>query len=250
LFGLASEVTAKCQPIVSGTLAPLYNLPLAPLLSSNPPFPVSSLLPRNTHAAMERRRIRLSLMVAAAALLAAAGDAALSPDHYRSSCPDLESIVRYEVSRKINLTVVTIPATLRLVFHDCMVGVRKTQRTLPGLYQHLILAFTTDLAAASHPVPPMFDSVLPVQHRPVEFFPLSPSERPTDPAPLLSSSSHWSIALFCPPPPKRFLHHLAAARFISLQPPLVPSPRKKPMSFRQMVPIQNLTPPVPKARIV
>jgi hypothetical protein len=89
-------------------------------------------------------------MVAAAVLLAAAGDAALSPDHYRSSCPDLESIVRYEVSRKINLTVVTIPATLRLVFHDCMVGVRKTQRTLPGL----------DLAAAFHPVPPMFDSFL------------------------------------------------------------------------------------------
>lgn len=52
------------------------------------------------------------------------GDAALSPNYYDSSCPNLESIVRYEVSRKINLTVVTIPATLRLVFHDCLVGVR------------------------------------------------------------------------------------------------------------------------------
>lgn len=67
-----------------------------------------------------------------AALLAAASmpspprvAAALSPDYYKDSCPGLESIVRYEVSRKKNETVVTIPATLRLVFHDCMVGVSK-----------------------------------------------------------------------------------------------------------------------------
>lgn len=49
--------------------------------------------------------------------------AALTPDYYKDSCPDLESIVRYEVTRKKNETVVTIPATLRLIFHDCMVGV-------------------------------------------------------------------------------------------------------------------------------
>nr|ACG43393.1 hypothetical protein [Zea mays] len=72
-----------------------------------------------------------SLAVAVlAALLAAASmpspprvAAALSPDYYKDSCPGLESIVRYEVARKKNETVVTIPATLRLVFHDCMVGV-------------------------------------------------------------------------------------------------------------------------------
>lgn len=62
-------------------------------------------------------------MVLAAAFLAAAMPAAaLSPDYYRNSCPDLESIVRYEVNKKKSETVVTIPATLRLVFHDCMIG--------------------------------------------------------------------------------------------------------------------------------
>jgi len=68
-------------------------------------------------------------MVLAAALLTVAAmpppprvAAALSPDYYKDSCPDLESIVRYEVTRKKNETVVTIPATLRLAFHDCMVG--------------------------------------------------------------------------------------------------------------------------------
>ncbi|KAL6900727.1 hypothetical protein ACP4OV_005403 [Aristida adscensionis] len=79
---------------------------------------------------MARRRRGVSLMATAtaaflvAAMLApgAAAAAALSPDYYRSSCPDLESIVRYEVTRKKNETVVTIPATLRVFFHDCMVG--------------------------------------------------------------------------------------------------------------------------------
>ncbi|CAD6343068.1 unnamed protein product [Miscanthus lutarioriparius] len=79
---------------------------------------------------MEKRRRGgvSSLMVLAALLTVAAMPspprvaAALSPDYYKDSCPDLESIVRYEVTRKKNETVVTIPATLRLVFHDCMVG--------------------------------------------------------------------------------------------------------------------------------
>ncbi|TVU04906.1 hypothetical protein EJB05_48050 [Eragrostis curvula] len=74
---------------------------------------------------MERRRRCVALMVAAALLAATMPSpvaATLSPDYYKSSCPDLESIVRYEVTRKKNLTVVTIPATLRLFFHDCMVG--------------------------------------------------------------------------------------------------------------------------------
>ena len=54
------------------------------------------------------------------------GGAATTPlrkDYYAKSCSNLEAIVREEVARKINETVVTIPATLRLVFHDCMVGV-------------------------------------------------------------------------------------------------------------------------------
>ncbi|CAD6245872.1 unnamed protein product [Miscanthus lutarioriparius] len=77
----------------------------------------------------KRRRGGVSSLMVLAALLTVAAmpsppsvEAALSPDYYKDSCPDLESIVRYEVTRKKNETVVTIPATLRLVFHDCMVG--------------------------------------------------------------------------------------------------------------------------------
>ncbi|TKW11402.1 hypothetical protein SEVIR_6G231400v4 [Setaria viridis] len=78
---------------------------------------------------MERRRRSVPLLVAAVFLAVAAmpaypGEAAtpLREDYYRYSCPNLESIVRAEVARKINETVVTIPATLRQVFHDCMAG--------------------------------------------------------------------------------------------------------------------------------
>ncbi|CAL5000939.1 unnamed protein product [Urochloa decumbens] len=80
---------------------------------------------------MDRRRRSLPFIVAAAAaafLVVAAmpypGEAAtpLRTDYYRNSCPNLEDIVRAEVARKIKETVVTIPATLRQVFHDCMAG--------------------------------------------------------------------------------------------------------------------------------
>ncbi|KAL5223242.1 hypothetical protein ABZP36_027955 [Zizania latifolia] len=77
---------------------------------------------------MERRRRSLCTAVAvgvAVALVAAMpsrGEAAyMSPDYYKTTCPNLESIVRWEVARKINETVVTIPAVLRLFFHDCLV---------------------------------------------------------------------------------------------------------------------------------
>ncbi|XP_052164809.1 peroxidase 55-like [Oryza glaberrima] len=79
-------------------------------------------------SAMERRRRSpcAAVVMAAVAMLAVMpafpGVAAdLSAGYYSSSCPKLESIVRYEVSRKINETVVTIPAVLRLFFHDCLV---------------------------------------------------------------------------------------------------------------------------------
>jgi len=86
----------------------------------------------------KRRRGGVSSLMVLAALLTVAAmpsppsvEAALSPDYYKDSCPDLESIVRYEVTRKKNETVVTIPATLRLVFHDCMVGVSSSTRRTP-----------------------------------------------------------------------------------------------------------------------
>ncbi|KAG4193563.1 hypothetical protein ERO13_A07G228900v2 [Gossypium hirsutum] len=49
------------------------------------------------------------------------GEGQLLENFYANSCPNLESIVRQEVSTKFTQTFVTIPATLRLFFHDCFV---------------------------------------------------------------------------------------------------------------------------------
>ncbi|KAE9448972.1 hypothetical protein C3L33_19119, partial [Rhododendron williamsianum] len=49
------------------------------------------------------------------------GEGQLAENFYSSSCPNVESIVNQTVSTKFNQTFVTIPATLRLFFHDCFV---------------------------------------------------------------------------------------------------------------------------------
>ncbi|PUZ36909.1 hypothetical protein GQ55_9G074700 [Panicum hallii var. hallii] len=57
-----------------------------------------------------------------AALAAAAGVAAqLRQDYYAAVCPDLESIVRDAVSKKVQDQPVAVGATIRLFFHDCFV---------------------------------------------------------------------------------------------------------------------------------
>ncbi|CAN6309221.1 unnamed protein product [Urochloa humidicola] len=57
-----------------------------------------------------------------AALAAAAGVAAqLRTDYYAAVCPDLESIVRAAVSKKVQDQPVAVGATIRLFFHDCFV---------------------------------------------------------------------------------------------------------------------------------
>jgi len=45
----------------------------------------------------------------------------LVENFYSSSCPNVESIVKQAVSEKFSQTFTTIPATLRLFFHDCFV---------------------------------------------------------------------------------------------------------------------------------
>ncbi|GJN38487.1 hypothetical protein PR202_gb27533 [Eleusine coracana subsp. coracana] len=74
---------------------------------------------------MEQRRRCGHLFTAAVAVLVAAMlpscTAKLSPDYYRSTCPDVEAIVRGVVAKKVKETFVTVPATLRLFFHDCFV---------------------------------------------------------------------------------------------------------------------------------
>ncbi|XP_056696891.1 peroxidase 50 isoform X2 [Spinacia oleracea] len=46
----------------------------------------------------------------------------LSTTYYAKTCPNVEKIVRQAVQKKIQQTFVTIPATLRLFFHDCFVS--------------------------------------------------------------------------------------------------------------------------------
>ena len=88
---------------------------------------------------MEKRIRRCGnlLVVVALALVSAmlppSGEAKLSPDYYRSTCPDVEAIVRVVVAKKIKETFVTVPATLRLFFHDCFVEVSHIHQCLPLL---------------------------------------------------------------------------------------------------------------------
>ncbi|OMO99463.1 Plant peroxidase [Corchorus olitorius] len=49
------------------------------------------------------------------------GEGQLVENFYSNTCPSVESIVRQAVSTKFSQTFVTIPATLRLFFHDCFV---------------------------------------------------------------------------------------------------------------------------------
>ena len=65
-----------------------------------------------------------------AAMLPPSGEAKLSPDYYRSTCPDVEAIVRAVVAKKVKETFVTVPATLRLFFHDCFVEVSHIHQCL------------------------------------------------------------------------------------------------------------------------
>lgn len=50
-------------------------------------------------------------------------DAQLSENFYASTCPNVELIVRQAVTTKYQQTTITAPATLRMFFHDCFVGV-------------------------------------------------------------------------------------------------------------------------------
>ncbi|KAK1268092.1 Peroxidase 50 [Acorus gramineus] len=55
-------------------------------------------------------------------LLPNAAQAQLQQNYYASVCPNVESIVRGVVNTKFQQTFVTVPATLRLFFHDCFVN--------------------------------------------------------------------------------------------------------------------------------
>ncbi|CAA0412675.1 Peroxidase 35 [Arabidopsis thaliana] len=70
---------------------------------------------------------RFSLVVVVALSLAISmfpdtTTAQLKTNFYGNSCPNVEQIVKKVVQEKIKQTFVTIPATLRLFFHDCFVN--------------------------------------------------------------------------------------------------------------------------------
>ncbi|VAI74437.1 unnamed protein product [Triticum turgidum subsp. durum] len=69
-------------------------------------------------------------------LSGAAYGGGMSPGYYKTTCPQLEDIVLKEVTRKKNETIVTIPAVLRLFFHDCLVNVSSS--SLRPWIKHLI----------------------------------------------------------------------------------------------------------------
>lgn len=54
-------------------------------------------------------------------LFIATAYAELNTNFYRSTCPNVETLVRNAVQTKFRQTFVTAPATLRLYFHDCFV---------------------------------------------------------------------------------------------------------------------------------
>ncbi|TYH76502.1 hypothetical protein ES332_D04G090900v1 [Gossypium tomentosum] len=61
------------------------------------------------------------LALAARDVVVLVGEGKLSQAFYNSTCPNVESIVRKVVEEKFSQTFVTVPATLRLFFHDCFV---------------------------------------------------------------------------------------------------------------------------------
>ncbi|XP_047308171.1 peroxidase 16-like [Impatiens glandulifera] len=68
--------------------------------------------------------------------------AQLKTDFYKNICPNVESLVRSAVTQKFQQTFVTVPATLRLFFHDCFVR---------GCDASVLLAGPTGKVEKDHP---------------------------------------------------------------------------------------------------
>ncbi|KAL7090103.1 hypothetical protein ACP275_12G019800 [Erythranthe tilingii] len=64
----------------------------------------------------------LSISVGVILFSGCPASAQLRQNFYSNTCPDVENIVRRAVSTKVSQTFVTIPATIRLFFHDCFVS--------------------------------------------------------------------------------------------------------------------------------
>ncbi|KZV57008.1 peroxidase 73 [Dorcoceras hygrometricum] len=74
---------------------------------------------------MERSRFLIKLLLPltlSVFLFSGSISAQLKLNFYSNTCPDVEKIVRAAVTAKFRQTFVTVPATLRLFFHDCFVS--------------------------------------------------------------------------------------------------------------------------------
>ncbi|KAG2699411.1 hypothetical protein I3843_07G191000 [Carya illinoinensis] len=75
-------------------------------------------------------------------LLLTTTSAQLRSDFYKNTCPNVEALVRSAVTKKFQQTFVTVPATLRLFFHDCFVR---------GCDASVLLSSTNNAAEKDHP---------------------------------------------------------------------------------------------------
>ncbi|XP_020580264.1 peroxidase 51-like [Phalaenopsis equestris] len=64
----------------------------------------------------------LLVAISITCLLIQPSSAQLRQNYYSKICPNVESIVRNAVTQKFQQTIVTVPGTLRLFFHDCFVN--------------------------------------------------------------------------------------------------------------------------------
>ncbi|KAI4350502.1 hypothetical protein L6164_004952 [Bauhinia variegata] len=62
-----------------------------------------------------------SILVMVFMIMSRPGEGQLVENFYRSTCPNVESIVRQAVTNKLTQTITTIASTLRLFLHDCFV---------------------------------------------------------------------------------------------------------------------------------
>ena len=67
-------------------------------------------------------------------MAAGSGEGQLVENFYQTTCPNVEAIVRQAVTLKLSQTFTTVPATLRLFFHDCFVEVKPTYLSSEHLY--------------------------------------------------------------------------------------------------------------------
>lgn len=154
----------KRQPLVAST---------APLWSGSFPLTASACAryKRGTGESWHRTDILctmnarmvfpLVLLVAAAAAPLASGQ--LSPEFYKTTCPDAEKIIFGIVENRFKEDPGTAAGLLRLVFHDCFANV--TRRPIYHPTDALISQFVTCIYATCHGRLPALDASILVVSR-------------------------------------------------------------------------------------